>query len=621
METNAHTEKNIYMPETGTVLVGEDIQQLYENRREVLRQVVTHFMSENNIGAQSDNDLKKIVDLCARALISADIYNVENFEVILETLKPLMGDEKALRGKVDELVEQMHEYKSAIVGVCRNGLLLRKHNNPEYPDLLSDGRFYLRIKSIPPLEQKINKFVGNMNAVMPDKKWLELFVDYSQENPVFELKDKDENKRKLGKFMHVITSDLQKLVDEMQKSEWTDAIKEAFLQTVRAHSEMVIRPEKEEKNKSGEGETSTKMPKSDKRNRHIIKEFNEAHGTDVRLTETAFYMLKSVLKNVTDSKEICAALQQAICYVDDLKEELSYQQTRSYSGGLTDKEPVDLLIFSKMATDIACMSAYTDLGRYSCMAPTEEQFPKIADDIGCGTIIVYGVNSQNPHKRLSRILLKQRKGNNGNDMIYNIGRVHGRKDSKFVQIVSDFVRENFDHPGSSTTFTLLPQLYQDGDAEHVYRCSSLAEVCAGRNIKMVEKDGEMFVYGRLHTSDFTPNMNIDFDHLYVFETVIDGPMPPKMPYSYKVLIDERVPLAGKIDLSRCKSLEVDQEFNLEPVDEIVLGVSVNTSGKSHLVLKEKITYQTQDKQKMRKIPNHKEYAVKPRKSRYSSRGR
>ena len=65
---------------------------------------------------------------------------------------------------------------------------------------------------------------------------------------------------------------------------------------------------------------------------------------------------------------------------------------------------IDTIILSTLPRDISSMSTFVHWE--SCMTNGGLYFQDVMMQIGTGSIIAYGINSQNPQKKLARILLK-----------------------------------------------------------------------------------------------------------------------------------------------------------------------------------------------------------------------
>ncbi len=579
-----HTDKTINFSEIATYLSQKEYEALLKKRRMVLRQMATLFILEN-IGGQSEVDQKKVIDLCTKALVLSDVFNGGLPEDILQKLKPYMMDLAVLSKAVDQLNTDMQIYKQELYQKRRAGIFLQKAHAPAYPDLLKESRLFVKIEPIIPLAQQLSQVIDEINAALPESKQLHLQINSLTKHTVFQLEDNSGQVQRLGRFLNKISMDMQKLIDNLNDSVWTDSVKSQFEQMMKNEPNMFMR-------QYISGKLTTI---------NIIKDFNQKKKTNVPLSETLFYIIKRLLVNDIKMDSIAQNIQEQCNIIQATQTALTFQQVNNSSGILNEEAPIDLLIFSRVPADITCMAAYTDFDSMSCMCPTEMQAIRIQNDIALGTIIVYGVNSQNPHKRLSRILLKPRKGQYDDDMIYNISRIYGRKDYMFAQIVTDFTQKHFDRGGRSTIFKLLPQFYQDNDPALVYRGASLTELCEQKNLVYRQTNQDMFIYGSLETSDLSPEMKINYDSLYVSQLEVSGKLPTKMPYAHQVTIDAQTQLRGILDLSRCKTLIFREGCDLSRVRRIIVSEKTFVRGAINFP-PENIVRRKNNKNKFNKVP-------------------
>lgn len=131
--------------------------------------------------------------------------------------------------------------------------------------------------------------------------------------------------------------------------------------------------------------------------------FRKAHDlAPCRLDSHLFYQLKKI--NAVAPPELFTqmeSLQKEYTSHFNQLHEIQIKPRQAYDS----QDGIDMIVFSSRPCDIVTMSTFTDWE--NCMtALTGEKYYDIYKQIGSGSIIAYGVNSQNPTKKLARILLK-----------------------------------------------------------------------------------------------------------------------------------------------------------------------------------------------------------------------
>ena len=99
--------------------------QLLLKRRAVHYQAVHSFLNENGLSCQNDTD---IVDLCVQACVTADVFNSNTPEQILNNLKPYLSDKEALKKTVRDMGKKAQIYRQELFQSRRVGKLLRRQS-------------------------------------------------------------------------------------------------------------------------------------------------------------------------------------------------------------------------------------------------------------------------------------------------------------------------------------------------------------------------------------------------------------------------------------------------------------------------------------------------------------
>ncbi|MBQ9090057.1 MAG: hypothetical protein IJY58_03315 [Alphaproteobacteria bacterium] len=423
--------------------------QLLLKRRAVHYQAVHSFLNENGLSCQNDTD---IVDLCVQACVTADVFNSNTPEQILNNLKPYLSDKEALKKTVRDMGKKAQIYRQELFQSRRVGKLLRRQNNPVYPNQLEQGRLYIQINPIHSLQNFLQHIVVYLNKSLPQHEQLSLRTELEKTTTFFWITQAKKEQR-TGRFLRRLRKDINQFIDEYQQLSLEK--KEAFYHQLY-HT---ISPEYILNYPDGHQTVN------------CIKQFNQSHGSKFAVDSILYYQIRSILKDNPSPQYLIDNLNYLSQELKLASDMLSFQQVTQPSRlNMVNHPDIDLLIFSKEATDLSLMAAYTDFDEVSCMNPTDVKHLYVTRDIGHGSIVVYGVNSQNPHKRLMRILLKPCHSAT-NDTVYSIGKIYGPANLAFVRAVTDYTRTHFDRAGNSQKFVLHNRLYTDNVATVIYRSS------------------------------------------------------------------------------------------------------------------------------------------------------
>lgn len=120
---------------------------------------------------------------------------------------------------------------------------------------------------------------------------------------------------------------------------------------------------------------------------------------------------------------------------------------------------VDMLVFSRDPWQIATQSTYQDW--QSCMHVLGCNFHCIVDDIGCGTIVCYGRDSQDPAHNLVRYSLKPYISEQGNT-VYRFPREYGKLFDGFSNSVADIFQNIAGTKKIYGMYKIRNGLYADG---------------------------------------------------------------------------------------------------------------------------------------------------------------
>ncbi len=429
------------------VISRTDYTQLLSERRATHYQFVYSFLEENNLPMPCNTN---IIDLCVQAMVTADVFNGEPSDKILNQLKPYLSDETALKKAVTDMGNEAQIYRQELFQTRRLGTILRGNNNPVYPNELEQGRHYIQIHPIMSLQKFLQHVTDNLNQNLPQHEQITLRTHIEKVTTAFWFSQAKKEQR-AGRFLLRLGKDINKFLEEYQSLSLDK--QEAFYYQLR----QFVTPEYVLNYPEGPQTVN------------CIKEFNQTHGLKFALDNVLFYQIRTAVKNNSNPHYLTEYLKHLSCELQLASDMLSFQQVTQPSRlNMVHHPDIDLLIFSKLPSDLSLMAAYTDFDEISCMNPNDVKHLYVTRDIGHGSIVVYGVNSQNPHKRLMRILLKPCHSETG-DTVYSVGKIYGPANLAFVRAVTHYTRTHFDRAGNSQKFILHHRLYTDNVATVIHR--------------------------------------------------------------------------------------------------------------------------------------------------------
>ncbi len=145
----------------------------------------------------------------------------------------------------------------------------------------------------------------------------------------------------------------------------------------------------------------TKIPNSNNLSLYFSKFKKKKNFPPFRLDPIFLRHLKSY--QLKEEGHLIAALQNIIQKIHLFHTNLHEILIKPLSDS-ENEAGIDTIILSKLPRDISSMSTFVQWE--SCMTNGGLYFQDVMMQIGTGSIIAYGVNSQNPEKKLARILLK-----------------------------------------------------------------------------------------------------------------------------------------------------------------------------------------------------------------------
>ncbi|MBR6730296.1 MAG: hypothetical protein IKL90_03005 [Alphaproteobacteria bacterium] len=275
--------------------------------------------------------------------------------------------------------------------ILLKGEFERVIHNYQRPSFFEERqRVYIKINKIPTLLSSIQECVDFLNNHLPDSEKIKLILKTknvikktqgkkNQELAVYQyfVSDSLNKEIKIGKFLNTLYQQLIELKNFLNQLSLQE--KDAFLSLFKLHEMLSAEAQKQLK--------------------YFFKKKNQKN---IHLTPTLFSLIKKA-----------SALQhkETLPYFDFISDFLLAKKTTIHEMQIKQLEPIqneqnegDLILLSVYAKDIARISEYTDWE--TCMSYENENAHDLSHQIGYGSIVGYLINSKNPYKKLSRILLK-----------------------------------------------------------------------------------------------------------------------------------------------------------------------------------------------------------------------
>ena len=375
----------------------------------------------------SKKDQNNLVEVVYDLLLASHLFNrnkMKTFSGIKEIFDAFNNNEN-IEEKAIKIKKEWDIYKEEIEDAIDYGLNLRDNANPYYPECFNDTeRVFFKVEEQGSLTSIFNQFIQKYNEILPDshKMVLERFDKGLNNNSISagrflmqQIKAFERAKKQLAEFA---TESLSTVVLEVNNQ------KEGIVQYQK---DVSVTPQKK-----------------------------------IKVNPFVFYVLKDKMCQLSkeDSlNDLVTLLTNEINELSGTLKKYQFEAERARKDFESKEEtPIDLIMFSKKAYDIANMSGYVDW--WSCMEPVDDgcgEYGYMPSYIGRGAIVAYGYNSKNPYKAISRILLKPFCGaNDSTHVFYNQDNIYGRFSFEFKDIVSKISEEVFDNRNENEPFYRQP---------------------------------------------------------------------------------------------------------------------------------------------------------------------
>ena len=415
------------------VLTEKEIMDIFSSFHQELEEKAHQYV-KNFCQSQSDNISKKDQDNLAKViydlLVTSHFFNknkMKTFSGIKEIFDAFKNNEN-IEEKAAKIKKEWDIYKDEIEDAIKYGLNLRDNVNPYYPECFNDAeRVFFKIGEQGALSSIFTQLIQKYNKVLPNthKMVLKRLGNGLNNNSI-----------SAGRFLMQQIQAFERA--KKQLSEFGSENLSSIVLEINNQKEGIVQYQKD----------ASITPKK-----------------KIKVNPFVFYVLKDKMRQLSkeDSlNDLITLLTNETNELSDTLKKYQFEAERARKDFESKEEaPIDLIMFSKKAYDIANMSGYVDW--WSCMEPVDDgcgEYKYMPSYIGRGAIVAYGYNSKNPYKAISRILLKPFYGaNDSTHVFYNQDNIYGRFSFEFKDVVLKIAEEVFDNRNENEPFYRQPRQF------------------------------------------------------------------------------------------------------------------------------------------------------------------
>ncbi|MBO7244267.1 MAG: hypothetical protein J6V53_03185 [Alphaproteobacteria bacterium] len=365
------------------IMSNDDVKDMYKKTLQDAQDKAELFYAIHKNKINQPHNKEKTIFLLKKVIIYSAQYNLSEIEYLFKIIHA-KNETEANQILVDLKNQVIETYKnfSALEEI---GKIRRTLYGIEFPKIFNGRpRIYLKTKPILSETELMQDIVDYLNyPLLRTEKF-----SYSIETKKLEEDGNFNQKEKTIKRIWLKQKQEMKPVAKLRQYELECS---NFLNLLQNNEEFMNRFFR----------FITKIPNSPKLARHFSAFKKRKDFPPFKLDPIFLRHLKSYpLKN---TNHLIAALQNIIQKLSSFRSELHEMLVKPLSDP-ENEVGIDTIILSTLPRDISSMSTFVHWE--SCMTNGGLYFQDVMMQIGTGSIIAYGVNSQNPQKKLARILLK-----------------------------------------------------------------------------------------------------------------------------------------------------------------------------------------------------------------------
>ncbi len=455
--------------------------------------------------------------LIMRAVNITANYNIDTAPVI-EDIKNLLDHGakiSELKTYTKQLYNHADRFKQQLAYTVDQGIKRRKETKPHYPDFLRQSpTVYFSIENSLSAYQLIEQQMKQINENLPS-------ADRLHYNPETKKLENGKQAYSVGAFFSRRKAEISKLLQEksinFQDNELIGIISSAD------YKSLIELRKKRALNK-------------DQTNHNFIRFLSDkvlfCQLSDLVIKQHSPDMGAKITHSLRSLQESYARSAQIINFT---------QQKGSIE---KDTASIDTLIVSISPQLIATQSEYKNWR--NCTSADDFNHHKVIDGIAEGAIIVYGVNSNQPQKKISRILLTPYTDEKGN-VAYFANRTYGEYNLAFREAVEQLAQKISSK--EKGIYKINPHILPDHAPEQLFNFSDAEEFCRYQNLDYQKTENGKIKLEKLNLS------KSGFSRLPEFFKEMEV---TELNLSFLPLVNfENCPQCQILDISHCDKLEAD----------------------------------------------------------------
>lgn len=369
-------------PKSYQIMSTKDVADMYKKTLSNAQDKAEFFYSIHQNKIYRPHNQKQIIQLLKRIIVLSDRYNLNEAEYLFKIINA-SNEQDAKQIIIDLKNNAIETYKnfSALEEI---GRIRRTLYGIQFPEIFGNkSRIYLKTKPILSETELMQDIIDYLNyPLLRNEKF-----SFSIETKASEENASNKKEKKVKRIWLKQKQDM-KPVAKLKQYELECS---HFLKILQENEEL----------KKIFFRFITKIPNSNNLALYFSKFKKNKNFPPFRLDPIFLRHLKSY--QLKEEGHLIAALQNIIQKIHLFHTNLHEMLIKPLSDS-ENEAGIDTIILSKLPRDISSMSTFVQWE--SCMTNGGLYFQDVMMQIGTGSIIAYGVNSQNPEKKLARILLK-----------------------------------------------------------------------------------------------------------------------------------------------------------------------------------------------------------------------
>ena len=363
------------------ILSNDEVAIVYKKAYQKFKEEALAFFNKYSECYPPQLPKNLILEQMTKALVLCTKYNINTLVYLAQILLSETMDD--VSSVISSIKKEAIKARNKLHPLEKLGLLRRNLYGIEFPKILQeDNRIYIHTNPILSETELMQDIIDYLNFPLPKEERFSIKTETATTKKVLQ-----ENKPSIKRFW-LVQNQPMKPVSKLLN--WEKDCHH-FLNILKNNKELL----------SLFYRFISKIPNDKKLGLYFSrfkkkKDFPPCHLDTVFLRHLISYQAK-------DKAILLFALESIANKLKKFRTDLHSMRIKTSSNTI-DEESIDLIILSTRANDISTMSTFSNWE--SCMSVDGSYFQDIFMQIGAGSIIAYGVNSQNPQKKLARAVLK-----------------------------------------------------------------------------------------------------------------------------------------------------------------------------------------------------------------------